>query len=75
MKTKMCTLMVAVIMLFSFVCNAENGYVTISDPYYTDGTNVYDLTGLSFNVSYARAEMLSQLILRAVTYGCGSGRH
>lgn len=67
MKTKMCTLMVAVIMLFSFVCNAENGYVTISDPYYTDGTNVYDLTGLSFNVSYARAEMISQLILRAVT--------
>ncbi len=67
MKTKICTLMVAVIMLFSFVCTAENGYVTIADPYYTDGTNVYDLTGLSFNVSYARAEMLSQLILRAVT--------
>lgn len=67
MKTKVYTLMMALIMLFSFVCTAENGYVTISDPYYTDGTNVYDLTGLSFNMSYAKAEMLSQLILRAVT--------
>ena len=67
MKTKACALMMALMMLFSFVCTAENGYVTISDPYYTDGTDVYDLTGLSFNVSYAKAEMLSQFILRAVT--------
>ena len=67
MKTKACALIMALIMLFSFVCTAENGYVTISDPYYTDGTDVYDLTGVSFNVSYAKAEMLTQLILRAVT--------
>ncbi len=67
MKTKACALVIAMIMLFSFMCTAENGYVTISDPYFTDGTNVYDLAGLSVNVSYAKAEMLSQLIMRAVT--------
>ncbi len=67
MKTKACALLIAIIMLFSFVCPAENGYVTISDPYYTDGENVYDLTGFSANLSYARAENMIQLILRAIT--------
>lgn len=67
MKTKACALLVAIIMLFSFMCPAENGYVTISDPYYTDGENVYDLTGLSANLSFAKAENVIQLILRAIT--------
>lgn len=67
MKTKACALLIAIIMLLSFVCPAENGYVTISDPYYTDGENEYDLTGLSANLSYAKAENVMQLILRAIT--------
>lgn len=67
MKTKACAILIAMIMLFSFVCPAENGYVTISDPYYTDGESVYDLTGLSANLSYAKAENAMQLILRAIT--------
>ena len=74
MKKKAYALLIAVIMLFSFVCSAENGYVTISDPYYTDGNTVYDLTGLSANVSYAKAENLIQLLLSVVTsYGQTSG--
>ena len=67
MKTKACAVFIAIIMLFSFVCPAENGYVTISDPYYTDGENVYDLTGLSANLSYAKAGHVFELILRAIT--------
>ena len=70
MKTKACALLTAIIMLFSFVCQAESGYVTISDPFYTDGENVYDLAGLSANLSYAKAENAVELILRAITaYG------
>ncbi|MBR3928888.1 MAG: hypothetical protein IKJ65_07815 [Clostridia bacterium] len=74
MKKKACALILAIIMLFSLVGTAENGYLTISDPYYTDGTNIFDLTGLSVNLSYARMENVFQLILRAVTsYGQTAG--
>ncbi len=67
MKTKACALLLAIVMLFSFVCTAENSYLTVSDPYYTDGTNVYDLSGLSCDISVSLGEALMQLIVRAVT--------
>lgn len=66
-KKRFCAFLMALVMLMTFPAHAKSGYVTISDPYYTDGTSVYDLTGLSVNLSAALTENVFQLLARVIT--------
>lgn len=48
---------------------AENTsyYLTLSDPYFTDGTAVYDLTGLTATLQITQYENVEQLIISVIT--------
>lgn len=67
LKNRFLAFVLSIIMLLSFASTAESGYITISDPYYTDGETVYDLTGLSVNFSAASVPEMYQMILRVIT--------
>ncbi|MBQ3080062.1 MAG: hypothetical protein IJC48_08725 [Clostridia bacterium] len=63
------SLALAVFMIFG-ACTAyaqENHYMLISDPYFSDGQNVYDLSGLTISLSHKKDPSISQWILAAVT--------
>ena len=67
LKKRFLAFLMSAMMLFSVCSFAQSGYVTVSDPYYSDGQREYDFTGLSVNLTAAAVPEMYQMIFRVIT--------
>jgi len=66
---KVLSVLLALMMLMGVFAHAEekSGYISVSDPYFTDGMNEYDFTGMNLSFELSAGEAFAQLLARLIT--------